>query len=57
MKVIRNTEFIEIIPKTYDEKDLKKMGKATGRTLINNYDTDYTGNTKTTIRKYIQGEI
>ena len=25
-------------------------------TIINKYDTDYTGNTNITIRKYIQGE-
>ncbi len=33
------------------------MVKEQGITLINNYDTVYTGNTNITIRKYIQGEI
>ena len=31
-----------------------KNGEDNIRSLINNYDTDYTGNTETTIRKYIQ---
>ena len=41
------------LPKPNNKKELAKWVKQ-GRSLINNYDTDYTGNTKTTIQKYIQ---
>ena len=34
-----------------------KCGIMNSITIINNYDTVYTGNTNITIRKYIQGEI